>query len=79
MPDTYNLTASCRRGCMIISRLHQFQDPRELTILSLRREVKLLRMENTYLRQQVKNTAGSVKLDKVMSQDSELRREDVLP
>ena len=42
-----------------------FQDPRELTILSLRREVKLLRMENTYLRQQVKNTAGSVKLDKV--------------
>ncbi|XP_022647869.1 kinesin-like protein KIF12 isoform X1 [Varroa destructor] len=42
-------------------------DPRELTILSLRREVKLLRMENAYLRQQIKNNAGAVKLDKVVS------------
>ena len=28
-------------------------DPRELLILSLKREVRLLRMENNYLRQQV--------------------------
>lgn len=28
-------------------------DPRELLILSLKREVRLLRMENIYLRQQV--------------------------
>jgi hypothetical protein len=29
------------------------KDPRELLILSLKREVRLLRMENNYLRQQV--------------------------
>lgn len=42
-------------------------DPRELLILSLKREVRLLRMENNYLRQQVRKiTLLSVRFTYVM-------------
>ncbi|XP_015784354.1 kinesin-like protein KIF12 isoform X2 [Tetranychus urticae] len=48
-------------------------DPRELLILSLKREVRLLRMENIYLRQQMQFDGGPLGLRKIDKPTSPLR------
>ena len=42
----------------IIEKIPLFQDPREKLILSLKKEIKVLRNENHYLRQQVSYSEG---------------------
>ncbi|KAL1442111.1 hypothetical protein MTO96_000007 [Rhipicephalus appendiculatus] len=47
--------------------INTLRTPRELLILSLRREVRLLRMENSYLRQQLLNGGGQLHLSNVLA------------
>ena len=53
----FDAPSSLRTKCEMLEYILRFyccfQDPREKLILSLKREIKILRNENVYLRQQV--------------------------
>ena len=58
--ETINTLRYASRAKKVKTRPIVRMDPRELSILSLKREVRLLRMENHFLRQQLNIGSGSV-------------------
>ncbi|CAN8017013.1 unnamed protein product, partial [Ixodes persulcatus] len=64
-PETINTLRYASRAKRVKTKPMVRMDPRELLILSLRREVRLLRMENSYLRQQMM-TNGRLQLNGIV-------------
>ncbi|XP_064460241.1 kinesin-like protein KIF12 [Ornithodoros turicata] len=64
--ETINTLRYASRAKRVKTKPMVRMDPRELLILSLRREVRLLRMENSYLRQQMMSNGSGLKLNSVM-------------
>ncbi|XP_077532007.1 kinesin-like protein KIF12 isoform X2 [Haemaphysalis longicornis] len=65
--ETINTLRYASRAKRVKTKPMVRMDPRELLILSLRREVRLLRMENSYLRQQMLNGGGQLQLSNVLA------------
>ncbi|XP_075744834.1 kinesin-like protein KIF12 isoform X2 [Rhipicephalus microplus] len=65
--ETINTLRYASRAKKVKTKPMIRMDPRELLILSLRREVRLLRMENSYLRQQLLNGGGQLHLSNVLA------------
>ncbi|XP_065281320.1 kinesin-like protein KIF12 isoform X4 [Dermacentor albipictus] len=74
--ETINTLRYASRAKRVKTKPMVRMDPRELLILSLRREVRLLRMENSYLRQQMLNAGGSLHLSNVLTVGDELSEDD---
>lgn len=65
--ETINTLRYASRAKRVKTKPMVRMDPRELLILSLRREVRLLRMENSYLRQQMLNGGSPLQLSDVLA------------
>ncbi|XP_077508252.1 kinesin-like protein KIF12 [Amblyomma americanum] len=76
--ETINTLRYASRAKRVKTKPMVRMDPRELLILSLRREVRLLRMENSYLRQQMLNGGGQLQLSNVLAVGGEQPETDVV-